>query len=112
MTDNEWIDQLVELEDTMGDPTDLSLRARQRQMWDRIREIEDYLAKGGREPRADWKLTVPDISEAAKEKLRAEAIAWFSSEMDEMKRDLAEMEAERRDSGHGDRGPRGTDHEA
>ena len=93
MTYEEWVEQTIELEDTMPDPDDAEHRELRRQMWDRLTEIEEHLFKGGPEPRADWKPTVPDLTEAEKEAQRVKALEWFSSEMEEMARDLAEMDA-------------------
>ena len=94
MTYEEWVEQTLELEDTMPDPDDAPHRELRRQMWDRLTEIEEHLFKGGPEPRADWKPTVPDLTEAEKEAQRVKADEWFSGEMDGLKRDLAEMDAD------------------
>jgi hypothetical protein len=94
MTYEEWVEQTLELEDTMPDPDDAPHRELRRQMWDRLTEIEEHLFKGGPEPRADWKPTVPDLTEAEKEAQRVKADEWFSGEMDGLKRDLAEMKAD------------------
>ena len=94
MTYEEWVEQTLELEDTMPDPDDAPHRELRRQMWDRLTEIEEHLFKGGPEPRADWKPTVPDLTEAEKEAQRVKADEWFSGEMEGMKRDLAEMKAD------------------
>ena len=104
MTYEEWVEQTIELEDTMPDPDDAEHRELRRQMWDRLTEIEEHLFKGGPEPRADWKPTVPDLTEAEKEAQRAKALEWFLGEMEGMKRDLAEMEAEATREGRQERG--------
>jgi len=94
MTRDEWIDQTTELETTMPDPGDAAHRELRRQMWDRLIEIEEFLHKGRPEPAADWKPTVPDLTEAEKEAQRVKALEWFDGEMEGMKRDLAEMDAD------------------
>jgi hypothetical protein len=94
MTYEEWVEQANELEDTMPDPDDAPHRELRRQMWDRLIEINEHLFKGRPEPAADWKPTVPDMTEAEKEAQRAKALEWFDGEMEGMKRDLAEMKAD------------------
>lgn len=94
MTRDEWIDQTTELETTMPDPDDAAHRELRRQMWRRLWDIRDYLGGDGPEPTADWKPTVPDLTEAEKEAQRAKALEWFDGEMEGMKRDLAEMDAD------------------
>ena len=88
----------------MPDPDDAAHRELRRQMWDRLIEIEEFLHKGRPEPAADWKPTVPDLTEAEKEAQRAKADEWFAGEMEGMKRDLAEMEAEATREGRQERG--------
>lgn len=93
MTYEEWVEQTIELEDTMPDPDDAPHRELRRQMWLRLIAINEHLFKGGPEPSADWKPTVPDLTEAEKEAQRVKALNWFSSEIDGMRQDLGEMEA-------------------
>jgi hypothetical protein len=104
MTRDEWIDQTTELEWTMPDQDDAPHRELRRQMWRRLLDIRDYLGGAGPEPAADWRPTVPDLTEAEKEAQRAKADEWFAGEMEGMKRDLAEMEAEATREGRQDRG--------
>ena len=58
-------------------------------MWRRLLDIRDYLGGAGPQPVADWKPTVPDLTEAEKEAQRVKALAWFLSEMEGMKREIA-----------------------
>ena len=104
MTRDEWIDQTTELETTMPDQDDAAHRELRRQMWRRLLDIREFLYEGRPEPAADWKPTVPDLTEAEKEAQRAKADEWFAGEMEGMKRDLAEMEAEATREGRQDRG--------
>ena len=94
MTRDEWIDQTTELETTMPDQDDAAHRELRRQMWRRLLDIREFLYEGRPEPAADWKPTVPDLTEAEKEAQRVKALEWFDGEMEGMKRDLAEMKAD------------------
>ncbi len=94
MTRDEWVEQASELEDTMPDQDDAAHRELRRQMWRRLLDIREFLYEGRPEPAADWKPTVPDMTEAEKEAQRAKALEWFDGEMEGMKRDLAEMKAD------------------
>ena len=94
MTYEEWVEQTIELSNTMPDPDDVTHRELRRQMRARLIEIDEHLFNGRPEPAADWKPTVPDMTDAEKEAQRVKAVEWFVGEMEGMKRDLAEMDAD------------------
>ena len=80
MTREEWIDLTTELELTMPDPDDQQHGELRRQMRERLLAIEEFLFNGGPEPPAEWRPTVPDMTEEEKEAQRAKVLEWFETE--------------------------------
>ena len=91
MTEDGWLDQLLDLQFTL--PQSEEHRELERQMWRRIQEIKRFLWKGGPEPDPEWKPTVPDLSAEEKEALFNRAMERWDMEWEYVGRALDEMRA-------------------